>query len=82
MIGNLGRNMEVVKCKNTVSRRGAQKECNRFLGKMLDNGSLVIKCPDCSHYAIVEAKGNKLIIVHLDKSGEDQICQKATKQKQ
>jgi len=72
--------MEIVKCKNEVERRGIKKECNRFLGKKLDDGSLVIKCPDCSHYAIVEAKGDRLIIVHLDKSGEDQICQKAMNQ--
>jgi phage FluMu protein Com len=79
MIGNLGEKMEIVKCKNEVVRRGVKKECNRFLGKILDDGSLVIKCPDCSHYAIVEAKGDKLIIVHLDKNGEDEICRKTMK---
>ncbi len=72
--------MEVVKCKNLVERRGIEKECNRFLGKMLDDGSLVIKCPDCSHYAIVEVEDDKLIIVHLDKTGEGKICNTTMKQ--
>jgi len=65
---------EVVKCKNIVERKGIEYTCDRFLGKFIKNDQIHIKCPACTSYAIVKIVDGRLIIVHVDKQAEEQIC--------
>ena len=74
MIGKRG-NMKIVKCKNKIVKKGVERECDRFLMKLIDDKTMDVKCPNCGHYAIITIKDNKLVVIHLDKDGENKICQ-------
>lgn len=71
--------VEVYKCKAQVEKHGKDKECNRFLLKMINDEQMHLKCPSCGSYAIVSiGQNNKLSITHI-KEGEDLLCQMAQK---
>jgi len=65
----------IVKCKNIKERKGRSFECGRHLMKVDSNGDIHIPCPVCGYYAIVTIEKNKLIVVHVNKQGEREICQ-------
>ena len=67
---------EIVKCKSIIERNGRKHECGRFIAKFITNKRIHIKCPSCPSYAIIEVYNGELMIVHVDKEGEEQICKK------
>ena len=75
MIGRHG-NMETIKCKNIVEKKGINRECGRFMMKIMDDGSIHVKCSGCDHYAAIKINNGKLMVMHVDKEGEEILCQK------
>ena len=67
--------MNIVKCKNIRNRKGRVFECGRHLMKKDDNGDIHIPCPVCGHYAIISSVDDELIVIHINKQGEREICQ-------
>ncbi len=77
--------MNVIKCKNTVYKKGSERICDRFLAKIMKvelmkpGFQIHLKCPACGNYAIVTmgVSGN-VNVVHV-KEGEAEICKKNLK---
>lgn len=67
---------EVIKCKNKVDRKGSEHECGRFIAKFITKKQIHIKCPSCSSYAVIMVEDGDLMVIHVDKKGEEQICKK------
>jgi hypothetical protein len=68
--------MEIIKCDNTVKRKGIERKCGRFMMKIMDDNSIHVKCSQCDHYAIITVKNGNLMVMHVDKEGEEILCQK------
>jgi hypothetical protein len=68
--------MKIIKCKNTTERKGIEHECGRFIAKFINEQQMHIKCPSCPAYTIIRVVEGDLMVVHVDKEGEEQICQK------
>lgn len=73
--------MKIIKCENTTKRNGVDHRCGRFIAKFINEQQVHIKCPSCPAYTIVRVVGGELMIVHVDKEGEEQICNKKTMKK-
>ena len=67
---------EVIKCKNTIERKGVEHECGRFIAKFITKKQIHIKCPSCSAYAVIKVSGDDLMVIHVNKEGEEEICKK------
>jgi hypothetical protein len=68
--------MKNVKCKNIVNKKGTDRECNRHLLKFVNDDQIHVPCPICGHHAIIMIEDGKLVVVHVNKQSEEQICQK------
>lgn len=68
--------MDTIKCKNIVEKKGISRECGRFMMKIMDDESIHVKCSSCDHYAAIKINNGKLIIMHIDKEGEEILCRK------
>ena len=67
--------LEIVKCKNKVIRKGIERECGSFLMKKVNN-EIHLKCRGCDHYAVISVINGEMVIVHVDKKGEEEMsCQ-------
>ena len=73
--------MNVIKCKNTVNKKGSERVCDRFLAKIMKEEMMKpgfqihLKCPACGNYAIVTmGVSRKINVIHV-KEGEAEICQ-------
>lgn len=66
--------MDIIKCKNLVTRKGITRECGSFLMKMVGD-DIHLKCRSCDHYAVISVINGQLTVLHLDKKGEETICQ-------
>jgi len=69
--------MKAIKCKNVTKRKNSsvEKSCDRHLMKFI-NGNIHIPCPACGHHAIISIVNKKLTVIHIDKQGENTLCQK------
>ena len=66
---------QIVKCKNILKKHNKERECDRFLFKLIDNDKLYFKCPSCGASAIaIGRKGGGLDVIHVNE-GEDILCQ-------
>jgi len=77
--------MNVIKCKNTVNKKGSERVCDRFLAKIMKEElmrpgfQIHLKCPACGNYAIVtKGVSGKINVIHV-KEGEAEICKKNLK---
>jgi len=67
---------QIIKCKNTITRKGVEHECGRFIAKFINDGHIHIKCPACPSYTIIRIVDGAFDVVYVDKQGEEQICKK------
>ena len=69
--------IDIIKCKNRVIRKGIERECGAFLLKKVGD-DIHLKCRSCDHYAIISVINGEMVIIHVDKKGEEEIscCQK------
>ena len=67
---------QVIKCKNTITRKEVEHECGRFIAKFINDSHIHIKCPACPAYTIIRIVDGAFDVVFVDKKGEEQICNK------
>ena len=72
--------VKIYKCKAQVEKHKEDRDCNRFLFKMINNNKQMhLKCPACGSYAIVSVGAEKKLTITHIKEGEDLLCQMAQK---